>query len=79
MWPIVVREEHRMYFLTSSHMDPFNFDCSLWMFKRLKTSELEHHLMRSNGPNNTYIMLGNRSNSSRQYTEIIDKYHHLSQ
>jgi len=42
MWPIVVREEHRMYFLTSSHMDPFNFDCSLWMFKRWKTSELEH-------------------------------------
>lgn len=68
MWPIVVREEHLMYFLTSSHIEPFNFDCSLGLLKRWKYSELEHHHLRSNGPNNRYIMLWNRSNSSRRYT-----------
>ena len=25
----MVREEHRMYFLTSSHIEPFNFESSI--------------------------------------------------
>lgn len=29
MWPIVVRDEQRMYFLTNSHIEPFSFESSV--------------------------------------------------
>ena len=29
MWPIVVRDEQRMYFRTNSHIELFDFDSSL--------------------------------------------------